>query len=100
MTQFDDGFNRGLEGVREVERDLLYIIAGCDESSGQAIETELQEYYDEEINHGRVYPNLDRLVDKGLVSRGTIDGRTNAYRLTDAGQRAIQVHSEWKHQHI
>lgn len=49
MTQFDDEFNRGLKGVREVERDLLYIIAGCDESSGQAIENRLGQNRDRAV---------------------------------------------------
>lgn len=99
MTQFADGYSRGLEGVGEVERDLLYIMADRDESSGQDIKTHLQAYYEEEISDARLYSNLDRLVDKGLVVRGEIDLRTNSYTLTDAGRTAIQTHITWERQH-
>ena len=49
------------------QRDLLYVIAGRDDPHGLAIKEELEEYYESEIHHGRLYPNLDALVDKGLV---------------------------------
>jgi len=41
------------------QRDLLYVIAGGTEQSGQEIKEELEPYYSTEINHGRLYPNLD-----------------------------------------
>lgn len=82
------------------QRDLLYVIAGSDEPHGLAIEDELEEYYESEIHHGRLYPNLDTLVEKGLVEKGTQDRRTNSYTLTRRGQRAIDVHNEWKAQYI
>ncbi|ELZ20434.1 PadR family transcriptional regulator [Natrinema limicola JCM 13563] len=34
---------------------------------GLAIKRELEDYYGTEVNHGRLYPNLDELVDLGLV---------------------------------
>ena len=49
------------------QRDLLYVITGRDEPHGLAIKDELEEYYEKEIHHGRLYPNLDTLVEKGLV---------------------------------
>lgn len=49
-----------------------------------------------EVHHGRLYPNLDTLVDMGLVSKSELDRRTNQYRLTDRGRREIQEHlNEW-----
>ena len=41
------------------QRDLLYTIAGKEEPHGLAIKEELEEYYEKEIHHGRLYPNLD-----------------------------------------
>lgn len=32
------------------------------------IQRALEELYPEEINHGRLYPSLDRLVNSGLLS--------------------------------
>lgn len=51
------------------QRDLLYIIAGLELLHGLAIVKEFAEYYTKEIQHGRLHPNLDTLVDKGLVQK-------------------------------
>ncbi|WP_433634416.1 helix-turn-helix transcriptional regulator, partial [Halomicrococcus sp. NG-SE-24] len=67
------------------QRDLLYVINSLDEPHGLAIKDELEDYYEKEIHHGRLYPNLDTLVDKGLVEKGEIDNRTNFYTLTQRG---------------
>jgi len=63
------------------QRDLLYVIAGSDQPSGQTIRRKLQPYIDN-VNHGRLYPNLDELVDHGLVEKGSQDQRTNYYEVT------------------
>jgi PadR family transcriptional regulator PadR len=82
------------------QRDLLYITAGMDEPHGLAIKEELEEYYGTEIQHGRLYPNLDTLVDKGLVEKGEIDKRTNSYTVTNRGKREIESRQEWKEQYV
>lgn len=82
------------------QRDLLYTIAGKDEPHGLAIKEELEEYYEKEIHHGRLYPNLDTLVDKGLVEKGEIDRRTNFYTLTRRGNREIEARREWEDQYV
>jgi uncharacterized membrane-anchored protein len=51
---------------------------------------ERPEWYDEEINHGRLYPNLDTLVDHGLVAKSELDKRTNTYQLTDQGWELLR----------
>ena len=45
------------------QRDLLYVIARYEEPHRLAIKDELDEYYVQEIHYGRLYPNLDTLVD-------------------------------------
>ena len=82
------------------QRDILYAIAGQDAPKGLAIKDELDSYYESEINHGRLYPNLDELVEKGLVEKGTIDDRTNSYDLTQRGRREIDARREWEEQYI
>ena len=47
------------------QRDLLTVTAGIEEPHGLAIKDELEKYYESEIYHGRLYPNLDTLVEKG-----------------------------------
>ena len=82
------------------QRDALYAIGGQDEPHGLAIKADLEEYYESEINHGRLYPNLDELVGKGLVEKGHQDKRTNFYRLTDRGRRELRARREWEEDHV
>lgn len=82
--------------LTKFQYDLLAVLAKSgDEAYGLGIKRRLSERYDEEINHGRLYPNLDELVEEGLVEKGTIDKRTNSYDVTDEGQNALQQRSEW-----
>lgn len=82
------------------QRDLLYVIAGLDEPNGLAIKDELEDYYEKEVHHGRLYPNLDTLVDKGLIEKGQRDRRTNVYTTTSRGQRELKARVEWEDQYI
>ncbi|MFC6905783.1 PadR family transcriptional regulator [Halalkalicoccus tibetensis] len=82
------------------QRDLLWAVSGLDEPHGLAIKTELENYYDTEIHHGRLYPNLDTLVDKGLIKKGQIDKRTNKYEPTDRGHRELEARREWENKYI
>ena len=81
------------------QRDLLYVAAGKDEPHGLALKDGLEQYYEGEIHHGRLYPNLDELVDKGLLEKGKIDNRTNYYQVTQRGRREIEARREWEDQY-
>ena len=60
------------------QRDRLYCIAGTEESYGLGIKTELEQYGGTEINHGRLYSNLDTLVDKGYRKKAvSTNGQTS-----------------------
>jgi DNA-binding PadR family transcriptional regulator len=82
------------------QRDLLYAVASLDEPHGLAIKEDLEDYYEKEIHHGRLYPNLDTLVEKGLVEKSEKDRRTNLYALTRRGQREIQARRDWEEEHL
>ncbi|MFD1588381.1 PadR family transcriptional regulator [Halorientalis brevis] len=82
------------------QRDIMYLVAGLDDPHGLAIKDELETYYESEIHHGRLYPNLDELVKKGLIKKGKKDRRTNVYRLTDRGLRELQDRREWENQYL
>lgn len=82
------------------QRDLLYVISGIDSPHGLALKDALGEYYKGEIHHGRLYPNLDTLVDKGLVDKSEKDKRTNEYQLTQRGEREIEARKEWENDYI
>lgn len=62
---------------------------------GLAIKRELEDYYAEDVNHGRLYPNLDTLVGMGLVEKSELDKRTNEYALTEAGHDALVDRLAW-----
>ncbi len=82
------------------QRDLLYVIAGGDDPHGLALKAELEDYYQSEINHGQLYPNLDTLVNKGLIEKGTQDQRTNIYSLTRRGRRELEDRQEWEQKYV
>jgi len=74
----------------------------CHLPHGLAIKNDLTEWYiqagelkeGEEVNHGRLYPNLDKLVSRGLLEKSERDDRTNEYRVTEAGFAEIDnLHS-------
>ena len=81
------------------QRDILAVLAE-EPMYGLAIKRELESYYDSDVNHGRLYPNLDTLVDKGLVEKGQRDRRTNFYSLTRRGRREIEARREWEKQYV
>jgi len=82
------------------QRDLLYTIEGQNEPHGLALKDELEDYYETEIHHGRLYPNLDTLVDKGLVEKGEKDRRTNVYTVTRRGSREIEARRDWEDEYL
>ena len=82
------------------QRDLLYVVAGLNEPHGLAIKEELEDYYEKEVNHSRLYPNLDTIVKKGLIDKGQLDRRTNVYSLTQRGQRELEARREWEDQYV
>jgi PadR family transcriptional regulator PadR len=89
-----------MHDINGFQRDVLYIVAGQDKPHGLAIKDELDEYYEDEIHHGRLYPNLDTLVDMGLLDKGQKDQRTNWYSLTRRGRREIEARRDWEDQYL
>lgn len=81
------------------QRDLLYVAAGLERPSGQQIKAELEEKIDE-ITHGRLYPNLDTLVEQGYLDQGQIDRRTNYYEPTEFAKEAIRKRREWENEYV
>ncbi|WP_410767660.1 PadR family transcriptional regulator [Haloferax sp. DFSO60] len=77
------------------QRDLLYVIAGADRPSGQEIKESISKDVGE-VNHGRLYPNLDALVERGYVNKGQHDRRTNFYEMSEKGRTAIIQRRTWE----
>jgi DNA-binding PadR family transcriptional regulator len=62
---------------------------------GLAIKRHLEDYYGTEVNHGRLYPNLDDLVEMDLVDKSELDKRTNQYELTETGHQTVLNRFNW-----
>jgi DNA-binding PadR family transcriptional regulator len=88
-------------GTPTVARELtafqqyILVVLAEEDRYGLAIKRELEAYYDDEVNHGRLYPNLDELVEMGLVEKSQLDKRTNQYSLTEDGREAILEQLRW-----
>ncbi len=85
-----------MEELTGFQRDLMYVIANNDEPSGQDIRRRIEPYYDSDINHGRLYPNLETLVEEGYIVKGSKDERTNFYKITKKGKDAIIHRQQWE----
>lgn len=77
------------------QQNILSILAE-EPRYGLAIKRELEAYYDDEVNHGRLYPNLDELVEMNLIEKSELDKRTNQYAITDSGLEALLTQLEWE----
>lgn len=82
------------------QRDILYVVAGQDKPSGTAVQDELENYYEKKVHHGRLYPNLDSLVEKGLLEKGERDRRTNYYVVTTRGQQELEARRDWEEEYL
>ena len=96
MATTDRSAQQNASELTAFQRDLLFVIADVGPAKGLEIKDEITEYYAKEINHGRLYPNLDTLVEMVLVEKGSIDRRTNSYELTTRGTQLLTDRLEWQ----
>lgn len=82
------------EDLTAFQRAILTILADGSRY-GLAVKRELEGLYGDEVNHGRLYPNLDELVEIGFVDKSELDKRTNEYELTTVGEAALIEQMEW-----
>lgn len=88
-----------MNDLSAIQRDMLYIIQSLESPSGVEVQASLESYYDEEVSHGTLYPNLHRLTDAGLVTEGEYNRRTHKYELTDRGRQTIRDRLTWEQSH-
>ncbi|ELZ58769.1 helix-turn-helix transcriptional regulator [Halorubrum distributum] len=86
----------GLADLTAFQRDLLWALSHENARKGTALKTDLADYYSDEINHSRLYQNLDTLVECGLVAKRARNRRTNEYSLTEAARRALEARRAWQ----
>lgn len=78
------------------QRDILIVLDGTDKYKGLEIKEELEAYYNKEINHGRLYPNLDTLVEERLAEKISLDERSNGYSLSGRGEAHVAARQYWE----
>jgi DNA-binding PadR family transcriptional regulator len=86
--------------LRGIQRDLLFIISGLAEPNGQEIRAEMERSLTGDVQQGRIYSNLDDLVEEGFVEKGHQNGRTNCYTLTERGLAVIESRHEWERRYL
>ena len=67
------------------------------EPSGQDIRHYVNSspFHGSDMNAGRLYPNLETIVEEGLVEKGQHDQRTNSYEITDDGKDALETRAAY-----
>ena len=83
-----------LHDLTSFQRDVLRVIAD-NGRPGLRIKEIIEDLYQTEIHDGRLYTNLKTLINKGLVDKESVDGRTNKYSITTRGRREFAVHRNW-----
>lgn len=84
-----------MQDLTEFQKVILHILSSGS-MYGLAVKRDLESYYDTEINHGRLYPNLDHLVEANYVEKASLDERTNEYKLTKKGEQALIDDIKWE----
>lgn len=92
----DEATCQELTELTSFQRDCLKAIGVLeqeprDKLHGLAIKHQLEDWRSEDVNHGRLYPNLDDLMEAGFVEKEPHDRRTNDYRLADRGWSMIEA---------
>lgn len=77
-----------------LRRDLCVLLYGAGEVRGQQLKADLEARYEGRVPPRRFREAMDALVDAGHVERRA-EGVHDAYALTDAGERAVEVQYEW-----
>ena len=98
MTAVSDSPEFRLGDVSAFQRDLLTAI-GILEQNDETPTTRgmidiLDSYYSESITRGRLSRNLDDLSRREMIEVEPVDGRTNAYFLTETGESMLRTSVE------
>lgn len=86
---------RAAHDLSAFQRDLLTVLKRNGPEYGLGIKRQIEDLYNAEVNHGRLYPNLDDLIEMGLLEKYALDKRTNEYALTERGESVIESYASY-----
>lgn len=89
-----------MQGLTGLQRDLLFVLGGIGSTNGTRLKRELERSKYSSVLSGRLYYNLDILVDQSLVQKRAGEGRTNEYCLTEQGRESLRDHHEWQRRYL
>lgn len=92
-----------MEKVTSFQRDLLYVISGLEEATPESISAELSDYYNGSIPQGRFDPNVEAIVELGLVNREYKDDESRTepvFELSENGKEELKERKIWEDKHI
>ncbi|WP_144905668.1 helix-turn-helix transcriptional regulator [Halobellus captivus] len=89
-----------MQELTAFQRDLLFVLSSLEPTDGTQLKRELERAKYSSVLSGRLYHNLDILVEKSLIRKNTGAGRANEYRLTRPGSAVIRDHHEWQDQYL
>lgn len=82
--------------ITAFQTQALVVIHDLGIAQGTEIADRLSTEFESSVKSGRFYPNMDALTNKGLVNKGQLDDRANAYSLTDEGEERLRNHILWE----
>jgi DNA-binding PadR family transcriptional regulator len=85
-----------LHDLTAFQRDLLASLTSLDAPTGMDVNRALEADYETELTDGGLYPALDNLVEKGLITKIAVNARRNEYELTERGRRKLVSHNDWQ----
>jgi PadR family transcriptional regulator PadR len=84
-----------MDDLTGFRRDLLAAVALLDGPSGATVKAWLKDEMGyEKVHAGRLYPNLNELIDRRLLKKDALTMRTNRYQLTRRGRRTVVSHAK------
>lgn len=88
--------NHPLTELSAFQRDILAAVSRLENPIGVEIGDALEEYYSDGISAGRLYPNLEELVEGGLLDKRPRDDRSDYYVVTTPGREVFIRDLSWR----
>lgn len=93
-ADFPSATARPLADCTAFQIDILLAMADGGPQKGVRIGERLEPRHGE-VRPGRLYPNLDTLRTRRLVSKTPINDRANEYALNDVGRAAVRAYADY-----